>query len=97
MWQLLGDVQRNHKHNLDRKNSWTLSENNSKDELLINAKRIGDVSGEHTIIYDSVVDSIEIKHSAKSRKGFAQGAVLSAEFLKGKIGVYNMKDLLKIS
>ncbi len=53
-------------------------------------------SGTHIVTYDSPIDSIEIKHTAHSRKGFASGALLAATFLKGKKGVYSMKDVLKV-
>ena len=64
-------------------------------QLLINAFREGEVPGRHTITYDSNIDSIQITHDAKSREGFALGAVIAAEFLKDKKGFYGMKDLLK--
>jgi 4-hydroxy-tetrahydrodipicolinate reductase len=54
------------------------------------------VPGIHTVKYDSEVDFIEITHSAKSRKGFALGAVLAAEYSLGKKGILTMKDMLKI-
>ena len=81
---------------IDRKSTWRLNEFKSVEELQIVAKRLGKVPGTHTISYDSDVDTIEISHVAKSRKGFALGAVLAAEFMKGKVGVYGMKDLLGI-
>ena len=56
----------------------------------------GEVPGIHSVIYKSSVDEIEIHHSAFSREGFAQGAVLAAEFLNGKKGIYSMEDLLKM-
>src|SRR5690554_3958814 len=59
---------------------WTEETPHTDDELLITAKREGEVPGIHTIRYDSEVDFIEITHSAKSRRGFAQGAVLAAEY-----------------
>lgn len=81
---------------LDRKRSWICNKPAKNDELFITAKRIGNVTGEHTIIYNSSVDSIELKHNAKNRKGFALGAIMAAEFLINKTGVFNMNDLLKI-
>ena len=81
---------------IDRKKTWCLNDFKSTDDLQIVAKRLGKVPGTHTISYDSDVDSIEISHVAKSRKGFALGAVLAAEFIKGKTGVYGMNDLLGI-
>jgi 4-hydroxy-tetrahydrodipicolinate reductase len=81
---------------IDRKKTWRLNDFKSTDDLQIVAKRLGKVPGTHTISYDSDVDSIEISHVAKSRKGFALGAVIAAEFMKGKTGVYGMNDLLGI-
>ena len=65
-------------------------------ELPVKAKREGEVPGIHTVTYKSNVDEIQIYHSAYSRDGFAQGAVMAAEFLMGKKGVFGMDDLLKI-
>lgn len=64
--------------------------------LPVTAKRIGEVPGIHTVTYKSAVDEIEIHHSAFSREGLAKGAVMAAEFLCGKQGVYGMDDMLKI-
>ncbi|MCK5906300.1 MAG: 4-hydroxy-tetrahydrodipicolinate reductase, partial [Flavobacteriales bacterium] len=58
------------------------------------AKRIENIPGTHTVKYTSEIDDIEIKHTAHNRKGFALGAVVAAEWLKGKEGVYTMKDVL---
>ncbi|MBS2099045.1 4-hydroxy-tetrahydrodipicolinate reductase [Carboxylicivirga linearis] len=80
-------------NNLERKNNWTL-DTAKEDEINIKAIREGQVPGIHTIKYDSPVDEIVIHHSAKSRQGFALGAVLAAEFTQGKKGMLNMKDLL---
>lgn len=80
--------------NVDRKESWTLSKEPTIDQLPILAKRIEAVPGTHSITYNSPVDSIEIKHIAHNRKGFALGAVAAAEFLHRKQGVYQMKDVL---
>jgi len=60
----------------------------------IHAKRIEDVPGTHVVSYDSEIDTIEIKHTAKSREGFALGAVVAAEYLQNKTGIYSMKDVL---
>lgn len=70
----------------------------STDNSIIPVKsyRIGQVPGNHKIIYESDFDKITIEHDAKSRKGFAMGAVLAAEFMIGKKGYYSMKDLIKI-
>lgn len=79
--------------------SWKLDEAGKDmptDVLPVTAKRIGEVPGIHSVVYKSSVDEIEIHHSAFSREGFAQGAVLAAEFLNGKKGIYGMEDLLKM-
>jgi 4-hydroxy-tetrahydrodipicolinate reductase len=62
--------------------------------LLIHSKREGEVPGIHEVFYESEVDAISIKHGAKNRKGLALGAVLAAEFIKGKKGFFTMKDML---
>lgn len=74
---------------------WQL-ENPSDFEFQIIAKRIPDVPGTHEVTYTSEVDSISIKHTAHSRQGFALGAVIAAEWLKDKKGVFSMKDVLNI-
>jgi 4-hydroxy-tetrahydrodipicolinate reductase len=79
----------NHSHY----DNWTLT--NPKDnELKIDAQRIENVPGTHSVFYTSNVDTIEIKHTAHSRDGFALGAVIAAEWLLGKKGVFTMKDVL---
>lgn len=75
--------------------NWKLYES-EKDELTITAKRLGDVPGTHSITYHSEVDEIELKHTAYNRNGFALGAVVAAEWLKNKKGVFSMKDVLGI-
>jgi len=74
--------------------NWTLDENTKENEIHIDAKRIENVPGTHSIFYTSEVDTIEIKHTAHSRDGFALGAVIAAEWLFGKKGVFTMKDVL---
>ncbi len=83
--------------NLDRKRSWSLDEAKDENELQIKAFREGEVPGIHTVIYESEADSIRITHDAKSRKGFALGAVLAAEFTKDKKGFLGMTDMLKLA
>ncbi len=65
-------------------------------ELNISALRLPDVPGTHTVRYTSEIDTIELKHEAHNRKGFAAGAIRAAEFLHGKSGVYTMKDVLNL-
>ncbi len=76
-------------------NNWTL-ENASANEIHIEAKRIGTVPGTHTVTYDSTVDAIEIKHTAHNREGFALGAVIAAEWIVGKTGIFTMRDVLEL-
>ncbi len=58
------------------------------------SKRLTEVPGEHTVLWESSEDKIQIKHEAKNRQGFALGAVLAAEFIKEKKGIFGMKELL---
>ena len=89
--------------------SWKLEDENGEEklregkrgeeilnELNISALRLPDVPGTHTVRYTSEIDTIELKHEAHSRKGFAAGAIRAAEFLHGKSGVYTMKDVLNL-
>ena len=76
--------------------NWTL-ETPISNEIHIEAKRIENIPGTHSIFYDSEVDQIEIKHTAHSREGFALGAVIAAEWLVGKKGVFTMKDVLGLN
>ena len=78
------------------KKSWSLDVTNTSDSLPIVAKRLENVPGIHTVAYNSVVDEIEIKHTAKNRDGFAVGAIIAAEWLQDKKGVFTMKDVLGI-
>ncbi len=94
--------------NMDRINGWKLVETQhvddgkaneefgaaAKGELPVTAIRRGEVPGIHSIRYESEADYIEITHSANSRRGFALGVVLAAEFTNGKKGFYGMKDML---
>ncbi|MBO3116647.1 4-hydroxy-tetrahydrodipicolinate reductase [Winogradskyella sp. DF17] len=75
--------------------NWTLGEA-QPDSIPINAKRIEDVPGTHEVSYNSQIDAISIKHVAHNRKGFALGAVIAAEWIKDKKGIYTMKDVLNI-
>ncbi|MDH3322697.1 MAG: 4-hydroxy-tetrahydrodipicolinate reductase [Flavobacteriaceae bacterium] len=78
------------------KDQWTL-ENTADNDLHIEVKREGEVPGTHLVQYKSEVDAIEIKHTAFNREGFALGAVIAAEWLVNKKGVFNMKDVLNIA
>jgi len=81
--------------NLERKTNWTKEVETKPTDLAIKSIREGQVPGIHTIRYESEVDSIEITHDAKSREGFALGAVVAAEFTAGKKGLLGMHDLMK--
>lgn len=82
---------------LERKSRWVDTSSENKSDLQIISYRKPDVPGTHIVTYKSEVDSIKIEHVAHSRKGFALGAVIAAEFLAGKSGIYSMKDVLKLS
>lgn len=76
--------------------NWTL-DTPKENEIHIEAVRVGTVPGTHTVTYNSEVDSIEIKHTAHNREGFALGAVIAAEWLAGKHGIFTMKDVLNLN
>ncbi len=80
--------------NFDTKDKWVNNESSNERELSIISKRIDPAPGTHTIQYDSDIDSITLTHTAHSRKGFATGALLAAEFLHDKKGIYTMEDVL---
>lgn len=82
---------------LDSKNKWVNNLTKNKNELGIISKRIDEVPGTHTVTYSSEVDEISITHIAHSRKGFALGAVIAAEWLKEKKGIFGMEDLINNS
>lgn len=80
--------------NLQRKEKWILNQSPTKEELRIVDKRIAAVPGTHTVTYHSAIDSLELRHTAYSREGFATGAILAAEFLQTKKGIFGMNDML---
>ena len=79
---------------IERKKKWIKEFSQDPNELAIKSIREGNIPGTHSIFYDSPTDVLEIKHTAKNRKGFAFGTVLAAEFLLGKTGFFTMEDLL---
>ena len=79
---------------IGRKKKWVNEASRETSNLIIRSERINPAPGTHTISYDSPIDSIEITHTAHSRKGFASGALLAAEFTNKKIGIFTMKDVL---
>jgi 4-hydroxy-tetrahydrodipicolinate reductase len=83
--------------NLDRKQRLAVDKLDRKiepDEIHFSSSRGGAMPGTHLIMFDSLVDTIEIKHTARGREGFAAGAVMAAEFIQGKTGFYNIDDLM---
>ncbi len=82
--------------NISGKKLWVNQASDRSSELGIISERTGRVPGTHIVTYDSDVDYIEITHCAKSRKGFAFGAVLAAEYSNGKKGILSMNDLLNL-
>ena len=80
--------------NIRRKKRWVNHISDNPDELEIISERIDPAPGTHKVKYSSAIDDIEIIHTAHNRTGFATGAVLAAEFIKDKHGIYSMKDVL---
>ena len=76
--------------------SWGLAPTEDDRKLAITAKRIDDVPGTHTVNYESQIDTISLTHTAHTREGFGLGAVVAAEWLIGKTGVFTMNDVLNI-
>ncbi len=81
---------------LPNKQKWVSQAVENSNEIPIISHRIDQVLGTHSVEYFSPIDTIEIKHTAHSRDGFAQGAVVAAEWIIGKQGYFEMKDMLKI-
>jgi 4-hydroxy-tetrahydrodipicolinate reductase len=79
------------------KNIWALEEDAKEMDLPIRAERLPDVPGTHTVDYNSETDKISIEHIAHNRYGFALGAVVAAEWVNGKSGIFTMKDVLNIT
>lgn len=73
---------------------WTLGQDSKPNRIAIEAKRIENIPGTHSVRYTSEVDRIEIQHTAHGRDGFGLGAVIAAEWIIGKTGVFTMKDVL---
>jgi len=79
---------------VERKDSWTNHNSTDPTLLTITSKRVDTAPGTHIVTYSSDIDTIEITHTAHNRLGFATGAVLAAEFLKDKKGIFSMKEVL---
>ncbi len=80
--------------NIGRKNQWVNNPSSTPSDLVITSERIDPAPGTHTVTYSSAIDTIEIIHTAHTRKGFASGAVLAAEFANKKNGIFTMKEVL---
>ena len=76
---------------------WSLNKDFKENEISIEAQRLSDKTGTHEVMYKSDIDEIKIKHAALNREGFGLGAVIAAEWLIGKKGVFSMKDVLNIN
>ncbi|MDC1324445.1 4-hydroxy-tetrahydrodipicolinate reductase [Flavobacteriaceae bacterium] len=76
--------------------SWELSPTKDSNKLAITAKRVDNVPGTHTVRYESQIDGISLTHTAHNREGFGLGAVVAAEWIIGKTGVFTMNDVLNI-
>ena len=79
---------------IGRKNKWVNEASSEASDLIIRSERVDPAPGTHTVTYASPIDSIEITHTAHSRKGFAGGAVLAAEFANQKTGIFRMSNVL---
>jgi len=80
--------------NISRKKHWTKDATADQASFPVIAHRTENVPGTHSVKYTSAIDDIEIIHTAHNREGFAKGAVLAAEFIAGKEGIFTMKDVL---
>jgi 4-hydroxy-tetrahydrodipicolinate reductase len=82
---------------IDSKKKWVNKETSDKTELSIISERIDPAPGTHEVKYSSDIDDIQIIHTAHNRKGFALGAVLAAEYIHDKKGVFTMQDVLRLT
>lgn len=82
-------------HAMPRKKRWTLDPTDDPAALVITSHREGEVAGLHRVQYGSAADTLTIRHEAHGREGFASGAVLAAEWLRGRQGVFGMEDMLR--
>ena len=79
-----------------QKKIWVNAPTDNPGELSITSERVDPAPGTHIVTYHSPVDDIEIRHTAHNRTGFATGAVLAAEFIRGKKGIFTMNDVLDL-
>ena len=82
--------------NIHRKTGWERETSSDAEKISVVSERIDPAPGTHHVKYSSVIDDIELIHTAHSRKGFAYGAVLAAEYISGKKGIFSMKDVLDL-
>lgn len=82
--------------NHQKYDAWALDKATNENEIPVKAIRSPEVPGTHTVAYRSKIDTIDIKHEAHNRQGFALGAVVAAEWLTGRHGIFTMKDVLAI-
>lgn len=83
-------------NDIARKNKWKKEKASHADEIAVRSIREDEIPGIHRVLYASSFDDIELKHAAKSREGFALGAVMAAEYIHNRKGIYSMDDLLNI-
>jgi 4-hydroxy-tetrahydrodipicolinate reductase len=83
--------------NMDRKRTWVNAPSHNNEELSITSERIDPAPGTHYVTYTSPIDSIEIVHTAHNREGFALGAILAAEFILTRKGIFTMDDVLHLN
>ncbi len=81
---------------IDRKTEWVKEKTEDPSQLRVSSERKDDVKGTHTVRYASDIDDITIQHMARSRKGFALGAVLAAEWVRDRKGIFTMRDMLDL-
>ncbi len=81
---------------INRKKEWVKDEEINQEQIAIKSHREGEIPGIHTVTYSSAVENIVISHESKNRKGLAQGALMAAEFIIGKNGMFGMDDLLML-
>ena len=81
---------------IDRKREWVKEKAEDPSQLSVASERKDDVKGTHTVRYSSYIDELTIQHMAHSRKGFALGAVIAAEWVKDRQGVFTMRDMLDL-
>lgn len=81
---------------LQNKTGWSKGKEQTPEQIPVYSKRTGEVPGTHVLTFDSPMDTITFTHEAKSRKGFALGAVMAAEFIQNKTGYFTMQDMLDL-